>query len=355
MQDGANDLNGMELETLRDETLHHRRPFLRLLFEAAADLGGRVEMETQFGHLGQFVSAQGDRCPIFGNAVSLNTDAAAAISADKDYTARLLAHKGLKTPRGQLVTSASFAQKLRLKDARAARNLPTLEDGIAFAQQSGFPVFSKPNRGSEGFGIRSALNVADLKADLEALLTSETHCLVQEAIPGRDYRVVILDGQVVLAYERRPFSVTGNGKDTLAALCDVALENLSRAHRGTKLDRDDPRMSRHLAAQELGWDQVPSEGQMIALLPSANLSTGGSLIDVTNDLPEEAHWLAHAAAAHIGLALAGVDILSPDLTQGVDDAIILEVNSAPGLDGYASAGPLEWDRARDIVIAMLDR
>ncbi|MBT0959308.1 ATP-dependent carboxylate-amine ligase [Alphaproteobacteria bacterium KMM 3653] len=345
----------LELETLRDENLHLRRPFLRLLFEAAAELGGSVEVETRFGHLGQYVDAEGTRRPIFGTALSLNSDAAAAIAADKDYTARLLQRHGLPAPDGQLIVSPAFRKSLGLKDARAATRLPDTQSALRFAASVGFPVYTKPNKGSEGAGISRAETKAELTADIKHLLKTHSHARVEQAIPGRDYRVLVLDGEVALAYERLPFTVTGDGTTPLSGLLAEALQGLSRERRGCKLSADDPRIARHLAAQGLTPQDTPAKGAAIPLLPSANVSTGGTIRDVTRQLPPEVHSLAHAAAASIGLTLAGVDILSPDLESGTEGAVILEVNSAPGLDGYASAGPREWDHARQIVIKMLDR
>jgi glutathione synthase/RimK-type ligase-like ATP-grasp enzyme len=91
----------------------------------------------------------------------------------------------------------------------------------------------------------------------------------------------------------------------------------------------------------------------VRLLDSANLSTGGQMEDLTGRLPEAAERLALRAAAALGLRLAGVDLIAPDIAIGIDGAHVLEVNSAPGLDYYAAHGPAQHDRARALVIDAL--
>jgi len=316
-----------------------RRPFLGLLAAAAAQRGGRLEMEARHGHLGRYTAPDGRVRPIFGNALGANAEAAAMIAADKDYTARLLAAEGLPTPRGVLVFAPAYVARMRLKNAAVAAALGGAEAALAFAEGAGFPVIVKPNAGSEGRGVRHAASPADLRADLAAALAEDDRVRVETWCPGVDLRVVVLDGAARLAYVRMAPAVTGDGTRSVATLARAHLETLAAAHRGPKLALSDPRVVRCLAAQGLGLTDVPARGRAVRLLDSANLSAGGRFCDLSADLPAGTGALARRAAAAVGLRLAGVDLRLPDPDLGPDGATVLEVNAAPGLDYYASQGP----------------
>jgi D-alanine-D-alanine ligase-like ATP-grasp enzyme len=329
------------------------RPFLRLLEEAATSLGGRVEVDPAFGHIGRYIASNGRVWPFFGNALGLNSDASAALAADKTYCAQILGAAGLAVPAGCLVVSDRYRAALSLKNARVAAGLPGVDVGLEFAAAQGMPVFVKPNRGSEGQGVSCATDIQILQNDLAALLAHTDHVRIERAVSGRDYRLVVLDAQVVAAYERRPFSAVGDGRHGLGELLQTALTRLEVTHRGAKLAADDPRIARALEAQNLRFDDIPENGQVVWLLANANLSTGGELVDVFDVLPVGAAQLACAASAALGLRFAGVDLIAPDLQRDPSAAVVLEVNSAPGLDFYAALGPANWARARGILRSAL--
>lgn len=326
-------------------------PFVRLLAEAAEALGASLEMDREYGFVGRLVAADGQKIPIFGKSLGLNPDAAAALAADKDYTARWLSAEGLPTPSGQLVFSAAYRARMALKNADTAARLPGPDVAEGFATRQGYPVIVKPNTGSEGRDITLCANSKELTDTLCA--ASDEVLRVEARIPGRDYRLLVLDGRVVLAYERRPLSVIGDGETPLSDLIKQALAALANRHRGSKIAPDDPRLLRRFESVGHRPETVLPAGVVLPLLDNANLSTGGTLREVTDELPEMAATLAIRAAAALGLISAGVDILAPDLLGDPEQATVLEVNSAPGLDYFATSTPENWRRARAIVTDML--
>lgn len=345
----------MRLAPPDDALLARGTPFLRLLVEAADRLGGRVEMETEYGYLGRYISPDGRRRPIFGKSLGLNRDSAAAIAADKDYTARLLSGDGLPTPEGVLVFGHRYRDRMALKNSDVAGRLPGPERAVRFARDRGYPVVIKPNSGSEGHGVSICRNQGDLEDDLGTLLGREDRVRIETFVRGRDFRVLVLGGHAALAYERVGLSVTGDGVSALRRLLHDRLAELSRSHRGAKIDPADPRIRRTLELQGLTPDSIPPAGRQIALLDAANLSTGGSLRDLDTALPPAVAAMATRAADVLGLVVAGIDIRTPDLGASPPDMSIIEVNSAPGLDYYASCGPEHWQRALALVTDMLDR
>lgn len=255
-----------------------QRVFLHLLAAAARQLGGRLEAEAAVGQLALYTCAAGRRRVIHGAALGLNSDAAARVAADKDYTARLLARDGLPVADGFLL----------LEGASQA-------EALAWARPRPGPLWIKPNGGHGGAGVRRVSDVDALGAALGPLRAAVGgHVLVQRHLEGRDYRVVVLKGEVLGAWERRP----GAGRHT------------------------------------------------------ANLSTGGSAHDL-RPCPEAAGLAARACAA-LGLRFAGVDLIAPDLARSARGAVVLEINSAPGLDAYAALGPGQRDRAQEILRRALE-
>lgn len=326
-----------------------RRPWVRLLAEAAAARGGRLELDAAWGHVGRYTGPDGRVRPLFGNALGLNPDAAAHLAADKDHTARRLAAAGLPAAEGVLVFSPAYRARMALKNAAVAQALAGPEAAQDFAARAGFPVIVKPNDGSEGRGIHRADAPQDLAADLARLLGEEPKVRVERLHPGADHRLLVFDGTVRIAYARLPAGLTGDGRTPVAGLLDALRARLAATARGPKIDPDGPQVARALAAAGLTPASVLPAGHTVPLLPNANLSTGGTLLDLTGRLPDGSAALAVRAAATLGLRLAGVDILAPDLAAGPEGATILEVNSAPGLDGYAAAGTEHWARARALV------
>lgn len=330
-----------------------RRPFVNLLAEAAASLGGRLEMESSFGHVGRYSGPDGQRRPIFGNALGVNADAAAALAADKDYTARLLRAAGLPAPEGLLVFAPPFREAMALKNAAVAKALPAEKDAEAFARHIGWPVIVKPNGGSEGRGVSRARSPADLTADLARLFQTDQKVRIEAMCTGADHRVVVFDGQVRIVYRRDTASVTGNGRHSVTDLLGDLRDRLNRDSRGPKLGLSDPQIARALSDAGLDLHSVPGPGQVVTLLPNANLSTGGRCTDMTESIAPDAAALAVRAAETLGLRLAGVDILASDLSAGAGDATVIEVNSAPGFDGFATSGSAQWERALSLVRSLL--
>jgi cyanophycin synthetase len=87
-----------------------------------------------------------------------------------------------------------------------------------------------------------------------------------------------------------------------------------------------------VAAQGFGMDDVPAEGSTVKLTLTGNMSTGGISIDRTFEAHPENIEIAEEAAQVVGLDIAGIDFIAPDITQPVRETggAICEVNAAPG-------------------------
>jgi cyanophycin synthetase len=266
------------------------------------------------------------------------------IAADKQLAKQLLANAGIPVAAGLTVTSAQEA-------AEALADI-------------GGPVVVKPLGGSQGanltVGVRTATEAA--AAYVKAAAISEA-VLVEALVPGSDYRVLVIDGQIVAAAQLRPASVTGDGRHTIAQL--VADANTdprrgaghSRELTVIKIDAD---ALSHLDSLGLDDHSVPAAGQDVTLRRNANLSTGGTSKDVTDLVHPEVADVCRRAAAVSGLDVCGIDLRLMDISAPLHDTsghgpvqpcAVLELNASPGLRMHLS--PTEG-RPRDVAAALVD-
>ena len=159
--------------------------------------------------------------------------------------------------------------------------------------------------------------------------------VVESLILGKDYRCLIIDGRVAAIAERVPASVTGDGTSTIEQLVDTANADPRRGvgHEKvlTRIKVDDAAVER-VRDQGFEMTDVPPEGVMVKLALTGNMSTGGISIDRTFEAHPENVEIAEEAARMVGLDIAGIDFICPDITEPVRETggAICEVNAAPG-------------------------
>lgn len=240
-----------------------------------------------------------------------------AIAQDKLLTKAILAPCGVPVPEGQIVESASEAWQL--------------------AQKIRAPVVIKPKNGNQGRGVSCNLTTEEsIRAAFEAAKREGDVVIVERYVTGLDYRFLVINGKLVAAARRQPPSVVGDGRHTIAEL--VAEANLD-PRRGedhatvlSKLKLDEIALD-VLREQQLTPDHVPQPGQLVVLRRNANLSTGGSATDVTDEVAPEVTARVEEAAQLVGLDIAGIDVVAPCVDQPLEQSggAIVEVNAAPGL------------------------
>lgn len=208
-----------------------------------------------------------------------------------------------------------------------------LENCIA---KIGFPIVIKPLDGNHGKGASiNVLNMEDAKAGLEFAKKYSRRVIVEKFITGFDFRVLVIDNKLVAAAKRVPAHVVGNGKDSIQTLIDETNKDPRRGYGHENVlteitvDRDTEDL-----LEKLGYtlETTPKSGEIVYLKSTANLSTGGTSVDVTDMMHPENIFLAERISRVIGLDVCGVDIMAENLTQPLKEngGVILEVNAAPG-------------------------
>lgn len=245
---------------------------------------------------------------------------AEAIAQDKNLTKHLLHAAGVPVPLGSPVSNA--------------------DEAWAVASRIGLPVVCKPQNGSQGKGVtvnietREQLDKAFDAATLAA--RGKGPVLVEKFFPGRDYRLLVVGNRLVAAARRDPPHVIGDGVHSVRALVEVVNADPRRgdghATPLTKISFDEIAMA-CLADQSLTPDSVPEQGRRVILRNNANLSTGGTATDVTDDVHPDVAARAVDAAAMVGLHVCGVDVVCETITRPLEEQNggVVEVNAAPGL------------------------
>jgi cyanophycin synthetase len=240
-----------------------------------------------------------------------------SIAQDKDLTKMLLDAAGVPVPMGRSVTTA--------------------EEAWAAARELGGPVVVKPRDGSQGRGV--AVNIETRERVIQAFEAAEeisSEVIVERYIPGHDFRLLVVGGALVAASRRDPPQVTGDGQQTIRQLVDQVNADPQRgdghATSLTKIRFDDIALAT-LKKQGFDADSVPPAGTLVFLRNNANLSTGGTATDVTDEVHPEMAARAVSAARMIGLDICGVDVVAESVLYPLEEQHggVVEVNAAPGL------------------------
>jgi len=264
---------------------------------------------------------------------------AVEISCDKEETHNLLRDLGLPVPQQRVVQSEREA-------LRAARRI-------------GFPVVLKPLDANHGRGV--SINLTDdeqVAAAYEVALQSSrgSSVLVESFIIGMDHRMLVVNGELVAVAKRVPGHVIGDGKSSIAELVDIVNQDPRRGigHEKvlTRLELDHQAQTLMKKAG-LNSDSVLPAGEQFFLRSTANLSTGGTAIDVTDTVHPDNRQMAERAVRALGLDVGGVDFLIPDITQSYKDigGAIVEINAAPGFRMHVA--PSEG-QPRDVAGKVMD-
>ena len=292
---------GPSTQALIDEAVSRDIPFIRL------DRHSLV----QFGH-GLYQKR------IRATMTSLTSAIGVDVASDKSLTNRLLDSAGLPVPRVEVVT--------------------TEEEALAAARRLGFPCVLKPLDGNHGRGVHLDLRSDDaVRAAFHGALRESRagDVIVESYVAGNDYRCLVIGGKVAAIAERVPASVTGDGEHTVRQLVEIANSDPRRGIGHEKVltrIKVDEAAGELVRAQGFDLDEVLPTGTWVKLALTGNMSTGGTSIDRTIEAHPDNVEIAETAAQIVGLDVAGIDFICPDIAAPVRETggAIVEVNAAPG-------------------------
>ncbi|WP_395823556.1 cyanophycin synthetase [Collimonas sp.] len=240
---------------------------------------------------------------------------AESISSDKDLTKSLLQACGIPVPEGQLVESAAEAWEA--------------------AEDIGLPVVTKPSDANHGRGVCINLTTrAEIEAAYEIAVQEGSSVIVERFIRGNEHRLLIVGGRLAAAARGEPVSITGDGKSTILQLIDSQLNadprrgELEECPLSLVLLDQEPAARLELERQGYDGESVPPAGKVVLIQRNGNVA-----IDVTDLVHPSVAAAASLAARVVGLDIAGVDLVTEDISRPLEEqrGAIVEVNAGPGL------------------------
>ncbi len=292
---------GPTTQSLVDEAKRRGIPVMRL------DAGSLL----QLGH-GKY--QQRIRASITGKTALLAVDAA----GDKNFTKKLLGEGGIPVPKGVVV-----------------RNV---EDAVRSARRLRYPLVTKPLDGNHGRGVTIGIENEDQLrfgfAEAQAQAKGRD-IIIEQHFAGNDHRILVIGGKLVAVAERIPAHVVGDGVHTITQLVEEVNRDPRRGEGHEKVMtriKIDSHVTEYLGRSGLTPESIPDAGQIVYLRATANLSTGGTAVDRTNEIHFDNAEIARRAAMIIGLDIAGIDFICPDISRSVRETGggVIEVNAAPG-------------------------
>jgi len=262
--------------------------------------------------LGYGVNQQRFQATITGNTSSIAVD----IACNKELTKRMLHDAAIPVPIGDLIVDEEDLQRV--------------------IKKIGYPIVIKPLDGNHGKG--SSINVNDWVSSVTGLEYAQKYSkkvIVEKYITGYDFRVLVINNKMVAAARRVPAHVVGDGESNLEKLIEKENQDPRRGYGHENVlteiavDKDTLELLEKL---QYTLETIPQKGEVVYLKSTANLSTGGTSIDVTDMVHPENITMAERISKIIGLDVCGIDIMAENLTQPLKESggAIIEVNAAPG-------------------------
>jgi cyanophycin synthetase len=262
--------------------------------------------------LGYGVNQQRIRATIAGTTSCIAVD----IAGDKDDTKNLLEAAEIPVPKGSII-----------------RGEEGLQDAI---NKIGYPCVLKPLNGNHGKGATT--NIVNYEQALTALEAAQKYgrsVIVEKFITGFDFRLLCINYKFVCAALRTPAAVTGDGEHSIQWLIEETNKDERRGYGHEKVLTQitvDDFTKKMLDDKGYTLETIPPKGELVLVKPTANLSTGGTSTDVTEEVHPSNIFMAERIAKIIGLDICGIDIMAPNLKVPITEngGAVLEVNAAPG-------------------------
>ncbi len=282
-----------------DEAAKRGIPYIRLNKQSLVQLGYGVNQKR-----------------IRATIASTTSNIAVDIACDKEETKMLLEAAEIPVPRGTVI-----------------RTEVGLDEAIA---KFGYPLVIKPIDGNHGKG--NTTNITNREQAVKALEAAKQYSrsvIVERFITGYDFRCLVINNKFICAALRTPASVVGDGEHNLQWLVDETNKDPRRGYGHEKVLTQitiDQFTQKMLDDAKITLEYVPKKGERVLLKPTANLSTGGTSTDVTDEVHPANIFMFERIAKIIGLDICGIDVMATDLRTPIAEngGAVLEVNAAPG-------------------------
>ncbi len=290
---------GPSTGSLVDEAVSRGIPYIRLNDQSLVQLGYGVNQKR--------IQAT---TTVNTNMISVD------IAGDKSATKKLLGDMGVPVPKGYRL-----------------REIDDLEDTL---ERVGYPAVIKPLDGNHGKGATVGIkNLDEAKIAWDKAKEYSRWVIVEQQLLGSDFRALVVNNRLIAVAERVPAHVVGDGKHTIQELIDITNSDPRRGYGHenvlTQIDVDNQTL-RCIAKAGYTLESKLKKGEILHLKTTANISTGGTAIDCTDEVHPLNVFLFERIAKIIGLDVAGIDVIAPNVSEPLTEngGGIIEVNAAPG-------------------------
>ena len=286
--------------------------------------------EPSRGMFGVMIFPNGKKYFVKDVNFNLNYVSSVRITRNKALTSYFLELFGYNVPKYTMVYSENKCRKYGLQD--------NLAKGKEFAKALGYPLILKINDSSKGQGIYKVYDEKELVEKAQDILLEVNTFQIQKYYDYNDYRIVVLGNKIISAYQRIPLYVIGDGVNSVKRLLEQKQESFIKAGRDTIINVYDKDIENNLVKLGYSLESVLDKGKICKLRYISNLSAGGECIELTDKIHKDYAELGVKIAQDLNLHLCGIDIMCSDISKGMKNYVVLEVNSSPGLDNYAFSG-----------------
>ncbi|GFR39259.1 glutathione biosynthesis bifunctional protein GshAB [Insulibacter thermoxylanivorax] len=314
----------------------------QLLLKAAIKRGISIDILDRRDNF--VMLRKGDRIEYVKQATKTSLDSYSTVlmMENKVVTKKVLGRQGIRVPAGQ---------EYRSIDEAAAD----------YGKYRGRPIVIKPKSTNFGIGItifKDEYSADDYRKALELAFEYDASVLLEEYIAGKEYRFLVMGGEVVGVLHRVPANVTGDGKHTIAELIDQKNRDPRRGtgHR-TPLERIQLGEVERMFLQQQGRtpEDVPAAGEVVYLRENSNISTGGDSIDYTDEMPSSYKEIAVRAVEAVGAVFCGVDMIIEDIAKDANERnyCIIELNFNPAIHMHCYPYKGKNRRAEERILDLL--
>jgi GNAT-family acetyltransferase (TIGR03103 family) len=292
--------------------------YAQILIDEAKRRGIRVKVIDKA--TGMFVlEHNGKRIRCRESLTDRTSAVAMTICENKALTRRLLKREGFSVPE-QVVLS----RDANPEEIRSAAETQLKKWGSAVV---------KPLRGEQGAGITVDVSTpGEVERAFRFAAENGDEVVLEQYVKGRDLRIIVIDYAFVAAIERTPARVTGDGRHTVRQLAEKANRKLREQTGGEARIPLDEETRRVVRQAGFDWDAVPPAGKTVPLRKTANFHTGGTIRDVTDQVPPRLRRIAEEASRILDIPVVGFDFIVPDYTG--ERYVIIEANERPGLANH---------------------
>jgi len=290
---------GPSTSCIVEEAAKRGIPYIRLNKQSLVQLGYGVHQKR-----------------IRATIASTTSNIAVDIAGNKEETKMLLEAAQIPVPKGTVI-----------------RTEGELTDAI---EKFGYPLVIKPIDGNHGKG--NTTNITTWEQAIKAFAAAKEYnrsVIVEKFIDGYDFRALVINYKFISAALRTPASVTGDGEHSIQWLIEETNKDPRRGYGHEKVLTQitiDQFTQKMLDDHNYTLETIPPKDELVLLKPTANLSTGGTSTDVTDEVHPANIFMFERIAKIIGLDICGIDVMATDLQTPVTEngGTILEVNAAPG-------------------------